>query len=1038
MESQAMSVFVLALLSFITAPACSQSLHASQNPLPVGSTVTLSSDSSVSSGAWLFNNDIIVMIFGTNKIISDQWKDRVTFNSTSNHTSLAIRSLQVADSGIYTLQALNLFRVQLQLSVQEPVSNVTLRAQATNLVEFNDTAVLMCSVSNGSSPSYMWLNDSAKVMANGSSVQLKDGGATLMMVGVTRNDMGPFRCNVSNDISYEISAPLSLNISYGPSNAKMTIMPMKHIYRTGSNITLTCSAEFSPTASIQWKFNGVSMNHFTASHHQENVTVSSSGNYQCLFHNPVTSRFATVSISIQVIAPIASVVVNDGGKAAILHKPFTLNCQVMGEVDSIYWFRNGQVLSVNNTSKLVADNRTLYFSPVEHSDEGVYYCQAFNYVSNMTSSSYTLQLNYGPMAPEITMPAMALTGDHKTLNCTSASHPPSFITWHFNNYLVANGSVLAIGPLTLNMSGTYICMAFNNVTNNTSTAYTMLVVYAPVTRASIQIAGGQPILNHTFTLTCETTGSVKSLIWMYNWSPLVEDSTRILSMDNTTLTFSPIVRTDNGNYQCVASNPLSNYTGGFTLEYFYGPEMATIIGPNVVQTGDIVTLSCDALSYPPSNYTWFFNGSSVANMSDFVTPPLTMDMSGIYTCMAYNNITGKDSFAYTRLTVHEEITLVQVVAPAEPAIEGHLYELMCNVTGAAKHVYWMKNGELVHGDNRTSLHMENRTLTFYLLERHDKGSYQCMASNPVWNMTSPYYRLLVNYGPEEPIIYGKTFVENGKIAYFNCSALSFPYSWYSWWFNDTEVANTPWIHIGPLSFNMSGEYTCVAYNNVTMKNSTNSKMLTVIEAIESVMVTNDSVPINHENFTLTCEVTGPSDMLYWVKDGMLLNMSANAYEGKRSYRIENNTLQFTPVTISDDGVYQCAAYNRAGTGKHLSQPYVLLVNYGPLSVNVSGPTSTGLGLIVTLTCSADSRPDGVFHWFFNNRSSFLHAGSVLTMLEFEANDGNYICEVWNPVTNITMYTMKDVTFGHAMPINVPSRGSLLTMAVFALSFMLHN
>lgn len=222
-------------------------------------------------------------------------------------------------------------QILLVFQTEEPVSNVTLRAQATNLVEFNDTAVLMCSVSNGSSPSYMWLNDSAKVMANGSSVQLKDGGATLMMVGVTRNDMGPFRCNVSNDISYEISAPLSLNISCefphcftlcsssrsartyrnlhfasidGPSNAKMTIMPMKHIYRTGSNITLTCSAEFSPTASIQWKFNGVSMNHFTASHHQENVTVSSSGNYQCLFHNPVTSRFATASRSIQVIGEL--------------------------------------------------------------------------------------------------------------------------------------------------------------------------------------------------------------------------------------------------------------------------------------------------------------------------------------------------------------------------------------------------------------------------------------------------------------------------------------------------------------------------------------------------------------------------------------------------------------------------------------------------------------------------------------------------------------------------------------------------------------
>lgn len=214
---------------------------------------------------------------------------------------------------------------------EEPISNVTVRAQATKLVEFNDTAVLMCSVSNGSSPSYMWLNNSAKVMANGTSVQLKDGGAKLMMVGVTRNDMGPFRCNVSNDISYEISAPLSLNISCefphgfalcsssrsartyrnlhfasldGPSNAKMTIMPMEHIYKTGSNITLTCSAESSPTASIQWKFNGVSMNHFTASHHQENVTVNSSGDYKCLFHNPVTSRFATASKKIQVVGEL--------------------------------------------------------------------------------------------------------------------------------------------------------------------------------------------------------------------------------------------------------------------------------------------------------------------------------------------------------------------------------------------------------------------------------------------------------------------------------------------------------------------------------------------------------------------------------------------------------------------------------------------------------------------------------------------------------------------------------------------------------------
>lgn len=93
-----------------------------------------------------------------------------------------------------------------------PVSNVTLWAQATNLVEFNDTAVLMCSVSNGSSLSYAWLKDSSVVTAGG-GVQLSDGGATLTMVGVTRYEEGLFRCNVSNDISYAISPPVQLNIS---------------------------------------------------------------------------------------------------------------------------------------------------------------------------------------------------------------------------------------------------------------------------------------------------------------------------------------------------------------------------------------------------------------------------------------------------------------------------------------------------------------------------------------------------------------------------------------------------------------------------------------------------------------------------------------------------------------------------------------------------------------------------------------------------------------------------------------------------------
>ncbi|XP_051262576.1 carcinoembryonic antigen-related cell adhesion molecule 1 isoform X2 [Dicentrarchus labrax] len=1116
MECPVLFYFLLATISFETTTAISQNIYASENPLPVGSNVTLFSRINVTTGAWMFNSNIIVMIFPGDRIIDDTWRERVIFNSTTS--SLTIRSLQVEDSGLYTLQALNFFRSELTLSVQVPISNVTLRANATNLVEFNDTAVLMCTVANGSSLSYVWLKGNTVVTASG-GVQFSDGGATLIIVRVTRYDEGPFRCNVSNGISQEISLPVHLNISYGPSNTTMMIMPMKYIYKTGSNILLSCSAESSPAAIIRWMVNGVYLNDFSPQLQLEMVTESHSGNYQCLFYNTATSRFTSASAMIRILAPIAAVVVNHTGGRALLNEPFTMYCEVNGSVDNIQWWKNGQLISADNTTVFDTGNTTLTLNPVQHSDNGNYQCQAFNYVSNMTSSPYTVKVNYGPMKPVIIGPSMALAGTWVILNCSSASYPPSLISWYFNNSLVATTSKLEIGPLTLNMSGKYACMAFNKITGKNSTASVMLTVLAPVTMvsikmigplpiqnhtftlicetagsvesiiwmynwsqlypdntrnftmnntiltfdpvmasdngnyqcvasnplnsstseiftlevispvtmASIEIVGPLPIQNHTFTLICETTGSVESIIWMYYWSPLYPDNTRNFSMDNTILTFDPVMASDNGNYRCVASNPLSSSTSEiFTLQVFYGPEKPTIMGPNMAMTGDNVTLSCYASSNPVSIYKWFFNDSIVANTSEYVTLPLTRDLSGMYTCMAYNNITGKNSTAYTMLTVIDPI-MVHVEAPMNPPIEGHFYNLTCNVTGPTEHIYWLKNYEPLHENDRTVFYMNNKTVTFNPLEQTDTGNYQCMSINTVWSITSPPFKLLVNFGPETPIIDGPAFAETGHTAKFSCSAKSVPPSQYHWFFNDSTVANTSVFTTGLLSFNMSGEYTCMASNYVTENVSISVKMLTVIEAIESVMIRNNTVPINSENFTLTCEVNGPYDKIYWMKDNMYLNTSTA--KANMSYEIENNTLHFTPVTMYNDGIYQCVATNQAGP--HASPQYVLLVNYGPLSVHILGPDSAKVGSSVSLTCSAASQPDCDFDWFLNSQPSAIKTGSVITFPATKENEGNYTCKAKNPVTNITMYEIKAFTVDHASTFHIPS--NMMLMVLVALS-----
>lgn len=86
-----------------------------------------------------------------------------------------------------------------------------------------------------------------------------------------------------------------------------------------------------------------------------------------------------------------------------------------------------------------------------------------------------------------------------------------------------------------------------------------------------------------------------------------------------------------------------------------GPEMVTIMGPKAARSGHNVTLRCSATSSPPSHYKWYFNNTLVANTSEYVTPPLTTDHTGVaFKCMATNYITGLNSSTYRMLTVYGE------------------------------------------------------------------------------------------------------------------------------------------------------------------------------------------------------------------------------------------------------------------------------------------------------------------------------------------------------------------------------------------------
>ncbi|KAI5610204.1 carcinoembryonic antigen-related cell adhesion molecule 1 isoform X2, partial [Silurus asotus] len=250
---------------------------------------------------WQFNGSNIIYTTASGIETQPPYTDRASLDTTT--LALTLRSLTESDSGLYALVVdtpLESLTGVTSVQVFVPVANVTILPSQTELVEFNSTVSLWCSAS-GSFLTFVWLNRSSEVTAD-DRVQLADSNSSLTITNVTRGDRGPYHCNVSNSVSKGASSPLSLTIYYGPENVAVKADPVGPIYRAGSNVILTCSAESSPAAEFQWAVNGSALGQMGHELTINDIQSSQSGSYTCITHNTKTLRYSTSEpISITVL-----------------------------------------------------------------------------------------------------------------------------------------------------------------------------------------------------------------------------------------------------------------------------------------------------------------------------------------------------------------------------------------------------------------------------------------------------------------------------------------------------------------------------------------------------------------------------------------------------------------------------------------------------------------------------------------------------------------------------------------------------------------
>ncbi|XP_039475465.1 carcinoembryonic antigen-related cell adhesion molecule 1-like [Oreochromis aureus] len=424
------------------------------------------------SVAWKLNISKHI-ITSTNSVnnTGPEYEGRITlFPSTG---SLALRSLTLNDIGEYSLSILQADATnhvgRTSLMIYKKVSNVLVTSSSTDLVEFSGSVSLSCSAS-GSSLSFLWLNGSSEVTAS-DRVQLTDGGSNLTIITVTRFDQGPFRCSVSNPVSTGTSDPVNLIISYGPENINLILSPPQGYFAVGSDISLSCSVGSRPPAQFKWFLNGDQLPDPGSELRLMNVNMSQSGNYSCQAFNSETLRSQTSQPSaITVLEKISAVSVTPSTNLPVEGTSVSLTCEASGSVFTRNWMKDGSDLNPTDNMILSDNNRVLTFDTVNRKDSGEYFCQISNPVSS-DEAKYIMMVNYGPENVQIKVPNKINIKGTLKLTCSAESTPSARFTWLFNGVeILTNSAEYVKEEVEFSDSGNYICQAWNNITERTSSS----------------------------------------------------------------------------------------------------------------------------------------------------------------------------------------------------------------------------------------------------------------------------------------------------------------------------------------------------------------------------------------------------------------------------------------------------------------------------------------------------------------------------------------------------------------------------------------
>uniref|UniRef100_A0A665WDM6 Ig-like domain-containing protein n=1 Tax=Echeneis naucrates TaxID=173247 RepID=A0A665WDM6_ECHNA len=329
--------------------------------------------------------------------------------------------------------------------------------------------------------------------------------------------------------------------------------------------------------------------------------------------------------------------------------------------------------------------------------------------------------------------------------------------------------------------------------------------------------------------------------------------------------------------------------------------------------------------------------------------------------------------------------------------------LSCSVSsGSSPSFSWLNGSSEVTAGDRVQLSDGNTTLTIVNVTRYDRGPFRCHVLNPVSGGTSEPVNIFVIFGPEHVNLTrspSQPYYDEGTDISLICSAVSSPAALIHWFLNGDLLFDTgAELRLIDVQISHSGNYSCQAFNNITMRNLTSLPVaLTVLKShISNVIITpNNTDLVESSSVSLSCSTSGSFPSFLWLNGSSEVKASDRLH-----FTDEGATLTIISVTRYDQGPFRCHVFNNFSD-----------YTSDPVKLSIVGPENTHLqlspsqqhyerGSNITVACSAVSRPAALFYWFLNG-DLLTDTGPELRLMNLQmSQSGNYSCQAFNNKTLI--------------------------------------